>query len=179
MRHYNPNKAVQATKRGIIISYADEKKSTMVPYDRTLLTQQQLYGSKHNNKSYQEIQEPFNKAQRFLYRRALYGLAVYKPYQVQQMEQTEKFDIIKMHRRAQHVINVLKIDIINLWTKSFLSKLFWNSDMAKEFTDEKYDDYNEVCNMSFKDLGITEYMIADKLIANKILPDYFYQITAV
>lgn len=150
----------------------------MVPYDRSLLTKQQLYGNKHKNCSYQPEPAPFNDVQQFLYRKALYGLAVYKPDHVVRMDRSEKFETIRMQQKAQHVINVFKITMINQWVKSLFSKMFWNSEFAEEFVDEKYDDYNEVCNMSFKDLGITKHMIAQKLVEANVLPDNFFQMEA-
>jgi hypothetical protein len=178
MRHFNPNKAVQATKNGIIISYADEKKSTMVHYDRTLIQQQQLHGNNRSTRQYQPQDIPFNDLQQFIYRKALYGLAVYKPQDVKNLERKEKFEIIKLQRKAQHVINVFKLDTINQMVKGLFGKYFWNSDQGKEFVDEKYTDYNEVCSMSFKDLGINKHMVAQKLIEAKVLPVDFFQLVA-
>lgn len=178
MRHFNPNKAVQATKNGIIISYADDKKSTMVHYDRTLIQQQQLHGKPRSTRPLQPQDIPFNDIQQFVYRKALYGLAVYTPEDVKTMEPREKFAIIRTQRKAQHLINVLKIDTINQTVRDLFGKFFWNSDQGKEFVDDKHTDYNEVCNMSFKDLGINKHMIAQKLIDSKVLPADFFQLVA-
>lgn len=177
MRHYNPNKSIQATRRGIIITYADDKKSTVIPYDST--ENIQLYGKKFKGKSYQEIDsDAFNPKQQLLYRMALYGLAVYTPEEVAGLINQEKFQIIKMQKRAQHVINVWKHDLTNEYIKKYFGKWFWNSDLAKEFTDEKYTDYSVVNNLSFKDLGITKRMIAEKLMEKNILPLNFFTLAA-
>ncbi len=177
MRQFNPNKSVQATSAGIIITYCDDKKSTMIPYDRQQLQQQQLHGTTHNSTHYQRVApENFNSVQQFIYRKALYGLAVYEPHEVKKMHPREKFEIIKVQKRAQHIINVFKIDTMNDWLRGFFGKYFHNSAQAKEFMSDKHTSYDEVTNVSFKDLGINKYMIAQKLVEKKVLPMDFFEL---
>lgn len=177
MRHKNPHKSVQATGYGMIVTYSDDKKSTMIPYDRQELDKQQLYGTTHKDIHYQRVApKHFNSVQQFMYRRALYGLAVYEQHEISKMSRQEKFSIIKMQKKAQRVINIFKIDTINTQLRAFFGKYFHNSAFAKEFMDEKYTTYNDVCKIQFKDLGINKHMIAQRLVENDVLPLDFFQL---
>ena len=177
MRQHNPHKSVQATSYGIIITYSNDKKSTVIPYDRQELEKKQLYGNSHKDTHYQRIAPPhFNSVQQFMYRKALYGLAVYEQHEISKMSRQEKFSIIKMQKKAQKVINIFKIDTINAQLRTFFGKYFHNSSQAKEFMDEKYTSYSEVCNIDFRDLGINKHMIAKKLVENDVLPLDFFQL---
>lgn len=149
----------------------------MIPYDRQELQKKQLYGSTHKDNHYQRVApRNFNSVQQFMYRKALYGLAVYQPHEVKKMSREEKFSIIKLQKKAQQVINIFKIDTVNAQLRLFFGKHFHNSDQAKEFMDDKYTSYDQVCNIDFRDLGINKHMVAQKLIDSNILPLDFFKL---
>jgi hypothetical protein len=143
------------------------------------LEKYQQEGSKHKNKRYvvYEIDE-FNQYQNFLYRRALFGLKVYKPEEVKTMYKAKKERIEKVHLRAQKELNLWKQSLTNKVFNAIFAKYFPKSPFANELitkygevTDPKYKN-----KIEFKDLGVKKKDIVNKLINLGVLPQNFYEL---
>ena len=132
--------------------------------------------------SFKKVQfekDPFNSYQNFLYKRALFGLAVYQQDELEKMHWDKKRRIEKVHERAQKVLNLWKQEITNQWLGTILSTVFYHSSFVKElnekFGSETDDQY--ISKVDFKSLGVSKQRVVEKLIQEKILPANFYQLT--
>lgn len=142
-----------------------------------ILGKRQIEGNSYNGKKYQiMIHHSLNNYQTFLVNRALFGLKVYSEEEIIAMDWKVKKKIIYKQKRAHKSINILKQEVINLFTNSFFKKFFPKAVVTQQLekivdTDETYN-----CNLKFKSLGITPLQIVDRLISEKILPPNFYQL---
>jgi hypothetical protein len=139
----------------------------------------QKYGNNYKKGNVSFERDTFNGYQNFLYKRALFGLAVYTQEELEKMHTDKKKRIQKVHNRAQHILNIWKQELANQWATALLSKLFWHSKLVQE-TEEKFGDDvdpNYISKLDFKSLGVTKEHIVSKLIQEKILPNNFYQLT--
>lgn len=138
----------------------------------------QLEGNDYNGKKYSLIvHTPLNNHQNMLYNRALFGLALYTQEEIQEMHWEKRKRIVKVHKRAQSVLNVWKQEITNKITTAFFSTFFPKTEFAmylEHTADETDPDF--VNKISFKDLGITKAQIILKLIETGILPPNFYEL---
>lgn len=141
----------------------------------------QLYGSQINDKKYAEYEiDPYNQYQNFLYKRALFGLRMYSPEEIQQMTDVRRSRIVKLHKKAQKVLNLYKQETVNTFTNNLFIKLFPNSPITKALIGEhNYTDSEYVNTLDFKALGITKEHIVNVLIREKILPKNFYDLKSV
>ena len=122
--------------------------------------------------------DPFNKYQNFLYRRAMYGLTVYSPGEVEKFHQDKKDRIERVHKRCQVVLNLWKQELTNEYTNRLFETLFPRSEFARLFfvkyrnaTDPDFINY-----IPFKDLGIDKVQIVNRLVMKGVLPKNFYSI---
>ncbi len=138
----------------------------------------QLYGS--NNSKMEFERDPFNAYQNFLYKRALFGLSVYQEVELSKMHKDKKKRIVKVHQRAQQVLNIWKQQLTNQWAAALMGKFFHHSSLVKEFTENVADaiDPDYISNLEFKSLGIDKKDIVNKLIEEKVLPKDFYTLKA-
>jgi hypothetical protein len=138
----------------------------------------QLEGSNYNGKKYGLIvHTPLNNHQNMLYNRALFGLALYTQEEIQEMHWEKRKRIIKVHKRAQSVLNIWKQEITNKITTAFFSAIFPKTEFAIHFEQTADETDNEFKNkIEFKDLGITKAQIILKLIEAAILPPNFYEL---
>jgi hypothetical protein len=120
--------------------------------------------------------DPYNAYQNFLYRRALYGLNVYTPEEIQKMHGDKKKRIVKVHKRAQALINLVKQQCLTSMTNNIFRK-FYNSPLAKEICSNEVLDSEIKCTIDFKDLKLSKETIIQKLVNNNILPKNFYELT--
>jgi ribosomal protein L9 len=143
------------------------------------LSKYQQEGSKLKGKRYfvYEVDE-FNNYQNFLYRRALFGLKVYKPEEIKTMFKDKKERIEKVHKRAQNELNLWKQTLTNNMFNALFAKYFSKSPMGKELlttygsiTDPKY-----INKINFKDLGVKKKDVVNKLIELGVLPKNFYEL---
>jgi len=141
----------------------------------------QLYGSQINDKKYTEYEvDPYNQYQNFLYKRALFGLKMYSPEEIAQMTAERKSRIVKLHRRAQKILNVYKQEVVNQFTNNIFTKYFPNSSITKALTGElNFTDPEYINKMDFKFLGISKESVINKLIREKILPKNFYELKSI
>jgi hypothetical protein len=123
-------------------------------------------------------QDPFNGHQNFLYNRALYGLSIYAPEEIKEMPVEKKKRIVRIHKKAQTVINLWKQEIVNAAANRFFTNIF--PDMEITHTLVNYygieGDPEHVNNLSFKMLKISKQEVVNKLIDKKVLPKNFNQL---
>lgn len=148
---------------------------------RGSLEEFQLYGSQINDKRYAEYEvDPFNQYQNFLYKRALFGLKMYSPEEIQQMTDARKSRIVKLHRRSQKILNIYKQEAVNKITNNLFVKYFPNSPITKALVGElNFTDPEFVNKIDFKMLGISKENIINRLIQEKILPKNFYDLKSI
>jgi hypothetical protein len=149
-----------------------------VNYDGKLGSYQR-YGNKLQRQPLQYEKDPFNSYQNFLYKRALFGLAVYTQEELVKMHSDKKKRIEKVHTRAQEILNLWKQELTGQWTIKLLNTLFWHSGLVKEFTEKFGEDTDPqyISKVDFKSLGVSKVDVINKLISEKILPNNFYQLT--
>jgi hypothetical protein len=138
----------------------------------------QLEGNEHNGKKYSSIvYTPLNNHQNMLYNRALFGLALYSQEEIQEMHWEKRKRIIKVHKRAQSVLNIWKQQLTNNISTMFFNAVFPKTEFADHFeqtTSETDPDF--VNKISFKELRISKAQIILKLIQEAILPPNFYEL---
>lgn len=147
-----------------------------VVYDGRMSSYQK-YGASFKKVQFEK--DPFNSYQNFLYKRALFGLAVYQQDELEKMHWDKKRRIEKVHERAQKVLNLWKQEMSNQWLGAILSTVFHHSSLVKELNEkfgcETDDQY--ISKVDFKSLGVSKQQVVEKLIQEKILPANFYQLT--
>jgi len=138
----------------------------------------QLYGNPGRKQQVVYEKDEFNPQQNFLYKRVLFGLGVYSEEELTKMHWDKKKRILKVHSRAQTVLNIWKHQLSNQWTADLLTSLFWNSNFAKEYADKFVNEVDPtyISNLEFKSLGVSKKEIVNKLIEEKVLPYNFYQL---
>jgi hypothetical protein len=142
------------------------------------LSDLQLFGSSFQGRKYDKIQyDSLNDYQNFLYNRALFGLAVYSQEEIKLMRWDKRKRIVKVHRRAQLVLNVWKQQIVNAWSTVFFMTWFPKTLITQTLIETTNDtDPAFVNKMSFKSLRITKTQVVNKLIVEGILPPNFYEL---
>jgi hypothetical protein len=171
--HLNPNKTVCASSKGIVISFRDANKQKYIPYESTMLNEIQLYG----HVKFQQLESPIlNTIQQKLYSEAVYGLSYFPKDVVAEMSKGKKLRVLARYAKAQRILNRWKQEIVHTKVDSFLLALFPNSPITKALVETKgYDRESKECH-SFKELGLTQEDVANKLMEFNILPQNFYQL---
>lgn len=171
---FNPHKTVSASSKGIIISFRDANKHMFLSYEKNpVLEDVQLHG----HKQYQQLEAPvFNKVQHKLYAQTVYGLSYFPTAEVEQMSKSKKLRIMARYAKTQRILNRWKQQIVHSKVDAFLLALFPHSPITKTLVDTQGYDREAKETHSFKDLGISQQAIADKLIEADLLPKNFYQL---
>jgi hypothetical protein len=170
---FNPNKTVSASSKGIIISFRDANKHRFMPYENSVVEDIQHQG----HKKYQQIEAPvFNQLQQKLYAEAVYGLSFYSSEAVQQMSKSKKLRVLAKYAKAQRILNRWKQEIVHEKVDSLLLALFPNSLITKILVETKGYDRQVRESHTFKELGLTQQDVANKLIEVNLLPANFYQL---
>lgn len=122
-------------------------------------------------------QDPYNEYQNFLYNRALFGLGVYSKEEVAVMHWDKKKRIIKVHKRAQTLINTWKQQIVNVLSNHLFKTIFPSSPITKEALEE-FDIIDElyINKMSFRTLQIEKSEVVERFIVDGILPKNFNEL---
>lgn len=122
-------------------------------------------------------QDPYNEYQNFLYNRALFGLSVYPKEEIDGMHYDKRKRIIKVHKRAQTLINLWKQKVIIELSNYFFTAIFPDSPITKELT-ESFSEPDEIHTnkMSFRSLGIKKEQVVELFIEEGILPRNFNEI---
>lgn len=135
----------------------------------------QEFGKSYFKKSTDTVYEvdPFNRTQNLIYKRTMFGLKLYSKEELKAMHPSKIKKIKKVHRKAQHVLNVWKQEKVIETTNAIFS-IFNKSTLCEEII-QAYSkpDPKFVSRISFKELGISKDDIVDKLLQEKVLPYNF------
>lgn len=169
----NQNKTVSANSRGIVISFTDINKHKYVPYSNKLVQERQL----EPKPKYQQIEKSvFNAQQQKLYALSIYGLSVYNKEEIQKIPAEERSTIIKNYNKIQAFLNKWKQEIVEARTNKILLSIFHNSKIIKKFCSiNGYDNFH-TDRHTFKELGLTQKVIAERLVKEGLLPTNFFQL---
>lgn len=133
----------------------------------------QLYGQA----KYQELETPvFNRKQQRLYAEVVYGITMYTEAELSRIPGNVKYDIIQRFKKAQVVLNEWKQQIVEQSVNKFLENIFPKSSTVKVFNSIQGADATLKCKLPFKELGINQQMIAEKLVSTGMLPKDFFQL---
>jgi hypothetical protein len=138
----------------------------------------QINNNNLSQKRYGKVDyDSLSEYQNFLYNRALFGVSVYAEDELKNMRWDKRKRIMKVHKRAQTVLNLWKQQIVNHLSTHFFKSIFPNTPFTEkiiETSNETDPDY--INRMSFKSLRITKAQVISKLIAEGILPPNFYEL---
>lgn len=170
---YNPNKTITANSKGILISFRDDNKPKYIPYKIKEVEELQ----QHGRSIYQTYDQPvFNKTQQRLYAEALYGINAYDRFEIMTLSHKDILRITGLHRRVQFFLNKWKQEIMDSKVDSLLSKLFPRSKVVKDMSSVKGYNRAYTAKYTFKELGLTQEAVANKLVDMGFLPENFFQL---
>lgn len=183
----NPNRTYHCTADSMTVYYTDTQRHFVHPYE-SKMDNLQLYGNSYKGVQYQDLStsmvfesDHFSPYQNRLYKQAILGLKLYTEKELLSMSFKEKWNIERLHRKAQKILNDWKQLIIGKEVDSFLSTWFPHSrlvkgliEKTKEYTNDSLTNYQ-----SFSDLGISKEQIAQKLVETGILPRAFFKIKSI
>lgn len=134
--------------------------------------------SREGRQKYRAQRARYNEYQDFLYNRALFGLSIYSPEEQKTISWDKKKRVIKVHNKAQTVINLWKQRIVIALSNHLFKIFFPDSPITKELLEDFGDAVDETYNnkMSFKVLNITKIQIVEKFISAGILPKNFHEL---
>ena len=170
---YNPHKTITVTDKGINVCFLDNKKHMFIPYEENPFSKIQIEGTAR----YQEFEKNvFSSTQKKLYNQLVYGFSCFSDEEVEKLHPRIKKHIRIRYTKAQIIINTMKQKIVNSSVNSLFLKFFPKSFLAKEIV--KVNGYNPhyLSKFTFKDLGMTNTMIAELLLKNGLLPKNFFQL---
>lgn len=167
MKH-NPNKTICASAQGILISFRESNKYQFLEYRETFQQEQKP--------KYQEISKPvFNKIQQTLYAKTVYGLSYYTSSELKKMPKSKLQQLEEQQIRIQETLNRWKTEVMHSKLDHILLALFPRSPLVKAITGVK-PETKLVTTKSFKELGINQVQIANKLMTEGFLPENFFQL---
>jgi hypothetical protein len=165
----NPHKTVSASEEGIIISYRESNKHQFLSY-------QERSQMSHKPK-YQRFSKPvLNRVQQQLYAQTVYGPTYYTEKELREMSKAKLQKITEDYNKVQNVLNQWKQEIVHEKVDKFLLALFPKSKLVKTLTTYRTYDDKLVFRQSFKELGLDQIQIVNKLITAKLLPENFYSL---
>lgn len=174
MQKFKLDKTISANSNGIVILYQNVKKHQYISYDFVKKIQEQ------GTIRYQTIEEPiqFSSKQKKLFNQVVNGFKAYTREDTVKMSTRMKTNIMVAYTKAQRLLNKWKQEIIYNEVDSFLLTLFPNSLLVKKMNETigTLNKINKKDDISFKDLGITNKAIANKLIKHNLLPQNFFQL---
>lgn len=177
MARFNKEKSVSANSQGIIISYGDANKHQFMRYETpSHIKKIQLEGTV----KYQKVDEPikFNPTQKDLYSKVVYGFKAFTKEEIASMSERKRINVTVTYTKAQRLLSKWKQNLAFSKLDALLLFLFPNSPIIKEMSEVTghLEDVPKEDYISFKDLGIHQGHIADKLIEFGLLPQNFYQL---
>lgn len=139
--------------------------------------QELVYSGKLHDKQFAQSSivsyDKLSDVQNELYKRVMFGLSIYEPAQLYEMNSAKKNKIVRKHKEAQEVINKWKQELTNQWTNNFLKKMFPKSKLVSDMCEDNSTSNSFMNTLSFKELNITKENIINKLIETNILPYNF------
>jgi hypothetical protein len=171
MAKFNSEKTISANSNGMLVSYRDSNKTSFVKYE--VVEKIQLSGIVR----YQKMVKHFTPQQKELYQKVVYGFKAYTPEQVASMSEKTKIDVTVTYTKAKRVLTKWKQEIIFTHVNSLLAALFPKSNLVKQMIDTNGSVEEDAESfISFKQLGIDQEKIAEKLIEFGLLPKNFFQL---
>jgi hypothetical protein len=120
--------------------------------------------------------DPYSQVQNFLYKRAMMGLKMYAPEEIETMHWEKRNRIQKVYKRTQKILNLWKQELANDWTNHLLQVLFPKSQLINELVEGSFVDPAFKNTVTFEDLGVTKAKIIAKLHEEGVLPPDFYSL---
>jgi len=121
------------------------------------------------------IETLYSEYQNFLYKRAMYGLSVYKAQELRKMHPAKKQRVQNLQKKAEDVLNKWRQEMINEMTNRVFS-MFHQSKLANEIVKESFTDSEFQSTIKLKDLRITKEATVKRLIDTGVLPSNFYEL---
>jgi hypothetical protein len=169
----NPHKTISASSTGIVVSFKDVNKHKFQPYESRYTRRIQTAGTPRR----METEQPyFNKVQQRLYAEVVYGLSYFQDEQLKSMSRSKKLRILARYNKAQRLLNRYKQQIVSHTVDAFLLELFPNSPITKIMVDTQGYSKEVKTPFTFKELGMTQQHIAEKLVEASLLPKSFFTI---
>jgi hypothetical protein len=166
----NPHKTVSAKANGIVISFRESNKNHFMAYQDGHTTDKPV--------RYQTISRPaFNKVQQKLYAETVYGLTAFTTDELEMMPKTRKKSVLSRFLKAQDILNQWKQHLVYSKIDHILLSLFPRSRVVKQITSISGVDKDLKDRHTFKELGINQVEIAQKLVEEGILPKDFFSLT--
>lgn len=126
---------------------------------------------------YQDLEAPvFNKLQQRIYAETVYGVSMYTQAELALIPGKRRHEIITTFKKTQQVLNDWKQQIVEGKVCGFLSRVFPRSSTVKVLSSITGPESGLKCKLSFKELGINQRMIAEKLVEAGLLPANFFQL---
>lgn len=176
MFKFNSEKAISANSNGIIISYRDANKHQFMKYETPAHVKKiQLKGTV----KYQKIEEvKLSPKQKDLYSKVVYGFKAYTIEEIKNMSERKKINVTVTYTKAQRILRNWKQDLTFNNLDNLMLTIFPKSSIVKALcsTTGHLDNVSKEDEISFKDLGINQNQILDKLIEFQLLPKNFYQL---
>lgn len=178
MTKINTEKSISANSNGIIVSYGDANKHQFLKYETPAHVKKiQLEGTV----KYQKIEEPvkLSPKQKDLYSKVVYGFKAYTKEEITTMSERAKINVTITYTKAQRILNNWKQDLTFSFIDKLLLKLFPKSPIVNQMcqTQGHLHDVVKEDEISFKDLGINQKQIVNKLIEFGLLPKNFYELS--
>jgi hypothetical protein len=153
------------------------QKESRTNYTGTYQDFASLGKSLRKEKPYSQVkqfeQDPYNKYQNILYKRAMFGIKIFTQDEVKAMHPDKVLRIEKVNKRAQREVNIFKQERLIEITNKFFS-VFTKSKIANDMLDVYSNpDPKFTSRTSLKDLGIPKEDIINRLCEKGILPRNF------
>lgn len=173
MSRNNQNKTISCNSNGMVISYGDVNKHQYVGYS-PYVSKIQLEGTT----KYQKVDVVLNPKQELMYQTLIYGFDIFTKEELSKMPERRKVNIKIGYTKAQRILQKWKQDMIFESLDSLLLSLFPKSSVVKSLVKTKGNsvDVPKEDYITFKEVGISDRQIINKLIENNILPQNFYQL---
>ena len=166
----NPHKTVSANSNGIIISFRESNKNQFWAYQDGHATDKPV--------RYQTLSRPsFNKIQQKIYAETVYGLTAFTTQEIEMMPKTRKKNILSRFLKAQNILNEWKQHIVYSKLDLILLSIFPRSSVVKKIASTNGVDRKTKDRHTFKELGINQIQIAQKLVNEGILPKDFFSLS--
>lgn len=171
-------KTISANSLGINVHYENNKHHFM-NYDA------QLHGQSFKGKSYQDsdpakvkMSDEFNNAQLHAYKKAYFGISEYSFQEQQLLTTTERLIIEQNRVSLRQKLAIWKTDLLERQVNRVLSTVFYKSTLIADLVNFPSDTAHKRApdNISFKDLGLTRFNIAEAMVRLGFLPANFFEL---
>jgi len=177
MSKTNVNKTISCNSNGMIISYGDANKHQFMKYETPAHVKKiQLQGTVKYQKIEEEVK--LTPKQKDLYAKTVYGFKAYTKEELNLLSESARIKVTVTYTKVQRILRNWKQDITFSNLDRFMLTLFPNSPIVKAMcaTTGHIDDISKEDEISFKDLGIKQEHIINKLMEVDLLPKNFFNL---